>query len=137
MTRRYDVIVLGSGVESLVAAGYLGKAGMDVVVVDGSKTVGGTMITTEAVPGFRFDSCLDSPGYVSPEVVADLALPHHGLRYSAGEPLMVAPRPGGRALRVSGNARATAESLRPVSASDAEQWEVFSKRITRFAAVLP
>ena len=136
MTKRYDVIVLGSGVESLVAAGYLGKAGMDVVVVDGSKTVGGTLVTTEAVPGFRFDSCLDSPGYVSPEVVADLALAHHGLRYSAGEPLLVAPRPGGRALRVSGNARATAQSLRPVSASDAEQWEVFSKRITRFAAVL-
>ena len=136
MTNRYHVIVLGGGIESLVAAGYLGKAGLDVLVVDGAETVGGTLVTTEAVPGFRFDSCLDSPGYLSPQVAADLALAHHGLKYSLGEPLMVAPRPGGPTLRLSANPEATANSLRQASPRDADQWRAFTDRITKFAGLL-
>ncbi len=136
MTKRYHVIVLGSGIESLVVAGYLGKAGLDVLVVDGAETVGGTLVTTEIVPGFRFDSCLDSPGYLSPEVVADLALAHHGLKYSPGEPLMVAPRPGGSAMRLSANPEETANSLRQVSPRDADRWRAFTDRITKLAGLL-
>ncbi len=136
MTKRYDVVVLGGGIESLVAAGYFGKAGLDVLVVDSAETVGGTMVTTESVPGFRFDSCLDSAGFVSPEVVADLALAHHGLKYSPGEPLMVAPNPGGPALRLSADAEATATSLKQLSPADGEQWQAFTDRITGFARLL-
>lgn len=134
--KRYHVIVLGSGIESLVAAGYLGKAGLDVLVVDGAESVGGTLVTREVVPGYRFDSCLDSPGYLSPAVVADLALAHHGLKYSLGEPLMVAPRPGGPALRLSADLEATAGSLRQASPGDADRWPAFSDRITTLAGLL-
>ena len=136
MTKHYHVVVLGGGIESLVAAGYLGKAGLDVLVVDGAETVGGTLVTTEAVPGFRFDSCLDSPGYLSPEIVADLALAHHGLKYSLGDPLVAAPRPGRPALRLSADPEATANSLRQVSPGDGEQWQAFSDRIASLAGLL-
>jgi phytoene dehydrogenase-like protein len=135
-TKRYHVIVLGSGIESLVAAGYLGKAGLDVLLVDGAETVGGTLITSEAVPGFRFDACLDTPGYLSPEVVADLALAHHGLKYSLGEPRMAAPRPGEQALRLSADPEATAHSVRQASPGDADQWPAFSASITTLAGFL-
>jgi phytoene dehydrogenase-like protein len=53
-----DVVVIGAGHNSLVAAAYLARAGLEVVVVEANDTVGGNT-RTEALtlPGFAHDSC--------------------------------------------------------------------------------
>jgi phytoene dehydrogenase-like protein len=56
MSSVYDVILIGSGHNGLVAAGYLAKAGKKVLVLERSPHFGGGVVTKEIVaPGFRHD----------------------------------------------------------------------------------
>src|SRR5918999_1683419 len=48
--RNTDVIVAGAGHNGLVAAAYLAKAGLDVLVVEASPTIGGMTSTNPMAP---------------------------------------------------------------------------------------
>jgi len=50
-TNRYDAVVIGGGHNGLVAAAYLGKAGLRTVVLERRTTVGGAAATSELAPG--------------------------------------------------------------------------------------
>ena len=53
-----DVVVVGAGHNSLVCAGYLARAGLEVCVLEASATVGGNTRTEElTLPGYAHDSC--------------------------------------------------------------------------------
>ena len=56
MAAIYDVIVIGSGHNGLIAACYLAKAGQKVLVLERNTWFGGGVVTSEiAAPGFRHD----------------------------------------------------------------------------------
>ena len=50
---QYDVIVVGGGVNSLVTASVLGKAGKRVLLLEARDHVGGLASTSEFAPGFK------------------------------------------------------------------------------------
>ena len=53
MTRRYDAVAIGSGINSLVAAALLAKAGWSVCVLERNEWLGGAIRTAELTePGF-------------------------------------------------------------------------------------
>jgi phytoene dehydrogenase-like protein len=55
--RNADAVVVGSGLNGLVAAAYLARAGWDVELVERSDRLGGAIVTEElTLPGFRHDS---------------------------------------------------------------------------------
>jgi len=74
----YDAIVVGGGHNGLTAAGYLGKAGLDTLVLEKRPIVGGAAVTEEIHPGFRVSTVAYVVSLLRTEVIRDLELKRHG-----------------------------------------------------------
>lgn len=111
-------VVIGSGVDELVAAHYLAKRGMDVRVV-----------RSTVVPGRQ-------TGWIPPQIVRELSLQSRGLVLQHSDPWAVAPLPGGGRLELFHDIARTADALGAVSPRDATKWPAFCERMHAIAAVL-
>ena len=84
-SQTYDDIVVGSGINGLVAAALLARAGKKVLVLERNAQLGGAMWTsTEHLPGFTIEMLSSwHPLFVGGPAYAELAadLERHGLQY--------------------------------------------------------
>ncbi len=55
MKEVYDIVIIGGGTNSLSLAGYLGKCGLSVCILEERCECGGGAENTEPMPGFRID----------------------------------------------------------------------------------
>lgn len=88
--RPYDAIVIGGGHNGLVAAGYLGRAGLRTLVLEANERVGGPAGKVEWMPGYS-SAVTNSPGSLEPKIVRDLELEAHGLTFVRPDPTLVHP----------------------------------------------
>ena len=135
----YDAVVIGAGHNGLVAAAYLARAGVRVLVVDRRDRVGGIADTVEIAPGVRAPAVAQTVGRLRPSVVRDLGLRAHGLSLVASDVRVFAPQPDGRAITLWADPARTAEGLRAWSDHDAQRYVGFDRlvrSIGRFLAEL-
>jgi phytoene dehydrogenase-like protein len=123
-----DVVVIGAGHNSLVAAAYLARAGLEVVVVEANESVGGNTRTEPlTLPGFAHDSCSSAHVLIqnNPLIRDDeLGLvAEHGLEYLATDPAVVLPQEDGELLVMHRDLEATAAELARWSSDDARAFE--------------
>ncbi len=123
-----DVVVVGAGHNSLVAAAYLARAGLEVVVVEANSQPGGNTRTEElTLPGFAHDSCSSAHVLIqnNPLIRDDeLGLvAEHGLEYLATDPAVVLPQADGDLLVMHRDVEATAAELARWSSADARAFE--------------
>jgi len=78
--KTWDAIVVGAGHNGLVSAGYLARAGLDVLVVEKNDWVGGAAVSRSLHPGFLYSNCSYVCSLLRPEIMRDLELPQHGLQ---------------------------------------------------------
>jgi phytoene dehydrogenase-like protein len=97
-----DVVLVGSGINALVCAALLSRAGAGVVVLERAAALGGAIRTSElTVPGFSHDLYSAwHPLFVASEAYAILAgdLERHGLGYACGHEVSATVTASGGAL---------------------------------------
>jgi phytoene dehydrogenase-like protein len=131
----HDVIVIGAGLNGLVAANYLAKAGKRVLVLERRAIVGGQAATESFGANFTVDA-LHAGGQLRPDIVSDLDLARHGLPKSKSEPL-ISLLPDGRQLRLTADDDSeTLISIRALSAKDAGRWPEFVAFMNEAASFL-
>lgn len=125
---RAEVVVVGAGHNSLVAAAYLARAGLEVLVLEAGPSVGGNTRTEElTLPGFAHDSCSSAHVLIqSNPLVRDDELglvAEQGLRYLTTDPAVVMPQRDGDVLEMRPDLTATAAELARWSTQDARAFE--------------
>jgi len=124
--KKYDVIVIGGGHNGLTNAAYLAKAGKKVLVLERRRVLGGSAVTEEIFPGFKFSVCSYVVSLLRPEIIRDLDLPRHGLEILPLDGTFT-PMPNGDYLwRVNDHGKTRREIARH-SRVDAEAYDEFGK----------
>ncbi len=95
-TARYDAIVVGGGHNGLIAAGYLAKERLKVLVLERRPIVGGACVTEELMPGYRVTRTSYVCSLLLPEVIHDFRLRDYGFQVLVPEPHSFYPYPDGR-----------------------------------------
>lgn len=123
-----DVAILGAGHNGLVAAAYLARAGLSVVVHERRDVVGGACVTEELWPGVRASPGAYTLSLLRAEIMRDLDLAGHGLRVEVHEPYLFAPFPDGRrVITWSDPVRTHAQLADEWSPADADAYLAWSQ----------
>ena len=127
----HDAIIIGGGHNGLVAAAYLAAAGMDVVLLERRRVLGGACVTEELFPGYRFSACSYICHLLQAKVIEDLELRRHGFEVFPVDPERFQPFADGRRLLVWDDVERTQEEIGRFSRRDARsypRWLAFWKR---------
>ncbi len=119
-----DAVVVGAGVNGLVAANLLADAGWSVEVLEQQSTPGGAVRSDHDVAeGFVHDtfSAFYPLGAASP-VISGLDLERYGLRWSHAPAVLGNPLPGGRWALLHRDRQATAAGFDRAHPGDGAAW---------------
>src|SRR5436190_21375727 len=131
-----DVIVIGAGLNGLVAGALLAGHKLSVIVLYQRHVVGGGAITTEIAPGYFAPALSHALGPVSRNVARALRLDRAGLEVITPDPALTTLTGDGRALVFHRDDVLTAGSIAAVSAADAGHWIDFRRSLQRVAGVV-
>jgi phytoene dehydrogenase-like protein len=129
-------IVIGGGVNGLVAAAALAKRKMQVVVVERRPSAGGAAITAEVLPGVRIPRLSHTVGPLHRDVTRGLRLDRvPNLEFLTPDPSLTTFGAGGETIAFHPDPVLTAAAIDRVSPKDAGRWREFLRTTSRIARV--
>jgi phytoene dehydrogenase-like protein len=139
MSDSYDIVVVGSGHNGLIAAAYMAKVGFKVLILERHPFFGGGAITREIVaPGFKHDvhSMIHTTIQANPLIANDELglLAKYGLKYAYPDPVFSTIFDDDTSIVVYRDLDRTCESIAAISPVDAEAYRRFA---TRSKEILP
>ena len=126
----YDAIMVGAGHNGLVAACYLARAGLKMLVLERQPYIGGAAVSRRLYRDFTYSNCSYVCSLLRPEIIRTLELPRFGLQlipYEGGCTMM---RDGGH-LALYDNHDALRREIARHSKRDAEAYERYSRDVMR------
>ena len=131
-----DLIIVGGGHNGLVTAFYLAKAGFKPLVLERRAQVGGAAITEEFHSGFRCSTLAHNAGPLRADIVRDMQLEKHGLKFTTPEVNTVSLLPDGRALVLYSDANRAAGEIAQWSQKDAASYADFGAALGKIGKVI-
>src|ERR1700685_559312 len=128
--KRHDAIIVGAGHNGLVAACYLARAGLDVLVLERNAYIGGAAVSRKLYQDFTYSNCSYVCSLLRPEIIRTLELPRFGLQiipYEGGCTMM---RDGGH-LALYDNHDALRREIARHSVRDAEAYDRYARDVMR------
>jgi phytoene dehydrogenase-like protein len=128
--RRHDAIIVGAGHNGLVAACYLARAGLNVLVLERNSFIGGAAVSRKLYQDFTYSNCSYVCSLLRPEIIRTLELPKQGLQiipYEGGCTMM---RDGGH-LALYDNHDALRREIARHSVRDAEAYDRYARDVMR------
>jgi phytoene dehydrogenase-like protein len=131
----FDVVVIGGGLNGLVASALLAKAGLKTLVLERGDRAGGCARTSELAPGFRVPTLAHLVS-LDPALVRALGLEQQGMQIVRPAVDAFAPTLDGRALTLWHDPARATEAIRPFSGKDAVGYPRFLESFRRISGVL-
>jgi len=131
-----DVIIIGGGLNGLVAATWLAQKKFSVLLLERHDQVGGAAVTTTSARGFKTPTLSHSLGPISADVVRALRLDRAGVEFITPDPVLTTFGSDGHAITFHRDHVLTAASIGGVSARDAANWQPFVQTMQKLAGVL-
>ena len=136
MTASRDVVIIGGGHNGLVAAAYLARNGLDVLVCERRDVVGGAAVSEHPFgPDYTVTSLSYVVSLLPPDLVRDLRLASHGYHVFPQGPYF-APRADGRYLRLPHQPAARRAEIAKFSARDAAAYDGYEAHLASIGAIL-
>ena len=90
---QYDAIIIGGGINSLVAATIFGQTGKNVILLESKEKLGGMAATEEFLPGYKCNLIYDYIPWINTELIEKLHLDQYGLEFLSVDPLRISLDP--------------------------------------------
>ncbi|HXM00362.1 MAG TPA: NAD(P)/FAD-dependent oxidoreductase [Rhizomicrobium sp.] len=134
--RAHDAVVVGAGVNGLVAAAYLAKAGKRVVIVEARNRLGGLCETAPLHEGFSAPAAAHTLYALDARIVKELKLARNGLAFAARDLALAGLRSAGKHIVIHRDVHATVRNLAVHSQADADAWSHFRNELFMLARAL-
>ncbi len=131
-----DVCAVGGGPDALVAAALLARSGRSVLVVGEGGQPGGIAANVRIAPGHEFPVAPETLPGPDPEIVAELALPDHGLELLAPDPVLTVFGGEGDPFALPRDPERARLALAGISRADAAAFPGFTAELGVFAGFL-
>ncbi|HEX9472623.1 MAG TPA: NAD(P)/FAD-dependent oxidoreductase [Steroidobacteraceae bacterium] len=128
--QRHDAIIIGAGHNGLVAACYLARAGLNVLVLERQAYIGGAAVSRRLYEDFTYSNCSYVCSLLRPQIIRSLELPRFGLQvipYEGGCTMM---RDGGH-FSLYDNHDALRREISRHSRRDAEAYDRYARDVQR------
>jgi phytoene dehydrogenase-like protein len=128
-----QAVVIGGGVESLVAATYLARGGLKTIVLEKRSELGGLRSPWPGRPEVPVALVHDDDASLHPEVARGLQLADGRLPCGPVAPTIAALTGEGRLVELSVDRNASVRSIAALSQPDAERYVAFRSTLERVA----
>jgi phytoene dehydrogenase-like protein len=126
---RYDAVIIGTGHNGLVAAAYLARAGLQVIALERSETIGGATVTEEVWPGWNVSAASYVCSLLHPAIISELALEQHGYEALRKPAASFTPLRDGRSLLLTRDAEENEREIARFSRRDVEGHRRFGEEV--------